>query len=407
MSSSKNWPRQGQIIDEPCKPTDGGSQDRLDTLRAEIDEIDTQLASLLARRFALSQEIGRTKSKLGRKLMDENREQIVLEKVSRGLPGDSSRDFILNVFRSLMKESLEHQEQTIASDDTRNRSERLFPNVCVIGCGLIGGALARQIRSSFPSTNLFAVDLAETLPELEESKIFQDCRSTLDRSLIEKASLILLACPPDLSLDLLKELAPLLSPSQVVVDLCSVKTQICDLAEQLDLNGAEFVGGHPFFGTEKAGFVNSAEVQIAGKTICLVPTLKSSELLMARLRLWFSSMDLKVFISDAESHDATVAVTSHLIQLIASSLGEVIHEELLETGKGDHLALSGGALAGLSRLMSSRPELWAQISGQNRNAISKATKKLVGRLNELIEDSTAFEATFAKAARVRNSLTGI
>lgn len=404
---SKNWPLPGQIIDETCKATESGSQDRLETLRGEIDEIDAQLASLLARRFEVSQEIGRTKKKLNRKLSDENREQIVLEKVSRSLAGASSRDFILKVFKSLMKESLEHQEQSLAADDNRNRSERLFPNVCVIGVGLIGGALSRQIKSAFPSTNLFAVDLPEFLPELEASKIFQTSSSSLDKSVIGKASLILLACPPDVTMDVLREIAPMLLPGQVVVDLCSVKQNICKLADELDLKGAEFVGGHPFFGTEKAGFGNSAEVQLSGRTICLVPTAKSSELLLARLRLWFSSMELKVFISDAESHDTTVALTSHLIQLLASSLGEVIHEELLETGMQDHLALSGGALAGLSRLMSSRADLWSQISGQNRAAISRAAGKLVGKLNDLIDDSSSFEETFARAAEVRNSLQAI
>lgn len=399
----KNWPRQGQIIDETCTVLESTTQDNLEVLRSEIDEIDLELAALLARRFELSQEIGRTKTKLGRKLVDESREQLVLDRVSRAIPNDNrdSRDFILRVFKSLMKESLEHQEQTIASEESRNRSERLFPNVCVIGAGLIGGALARQIKSTFPNTNLFAVELAEFLPELQESNIFQECSAELNKSIVEKASLILLACPPDVSLSVLKDLAPLLSPGQVVVDLCSVKTNICQLAEELDLNGAEFVGGHPFFGTEKSGFSNSAEVTVAGKTICLVPTARSSELLLARLRLWFSSMDLKVFVSDAESHDSTVAMTSHLIQLIASSLGELIHDELLENGKSDHLALSGGALAGLSRLMSSRPDMWAQISDQNRERISRSAEKLIARLNDLVKNPESFENTFAKAAEVR------
>lgn len=405
------WPLPGQIIDETSKTENIIPQQSLESLRDEIDEIDSELAVLLSRRFVLTQEIGQTKAKLGRKIKDEAREEKVLEKVSRSLSGESSRDFILNVFRSLIKESVDHQEACNASDDSRSRVERLFPNVCVIGAGLIGGALSRQVKACFPSSKLHAVDLPNTLAPLQESKIFESCSAKLERKQLEQASLILIACPPDVSLKVMTSLAPLLSPGQLVVDLCSVKKDICDLAEELDLNGAEFVGAHPFFGTEKSGFENSAELQLRGRTLCLVPTSKSSELSIARLKLWFANMDLRVFITNAESHDSTVAITSHLVQLIASALGSVIHDELLETGKEDHLALSGGALAGLARLMSSRPDMWTQICHQNRNEIDRMLQKLSKELKSLIsennEDCRIFAETFSKAAKVRSALEAL
>ncbi len=406
MSLSKNWPRQGQLIEDGCNSAANIDQNRIDALREGIDTLDEQIIALLAKRFDLSLEIGRTKAAMGRQVHDGTREQIVLENVSRALSQRSSKEFVLRIFKSIMKESADFQQLANACEENKTRSERLFPSICVVGTGLIGGAFARQVKSILPGTSISAIDQKETLSRLIESKIFDECAAEITEHSIANSSLIVLACPPDVSISMLKQLAPHLSPGQLVIDLCSTKTEICNLAENLELNGAEFIGAHPFFGTEKRGFENSDEVTVAGKTICLVPTSKSSEISIARLKSWFGKLDLRVFITSAAAHDRTVALTSHSIQLFASALGELIEQEMIEQGDRDLLCLSGGALMGLSRLMKSQPEMWAQIAGQNQRNLREVFGKILERVDLMLDDSTSVSDVFSGAARVSEALSG-
>lgn len=405
MSISKNWPRQGQILEDSCSSAANCEQNKLDDLRNGIDDLDDQIMALLEKRFELSLEIGKTKSAMGRQILDSNREQIVLDHVSRGLNQSESKEFILTIFKSIMKESADFQRRMSAFEENKTRSERLFPNICIIGTGLIGGAFARQVKTIFPATAISAIDQESSIENLSESKLFDHCSDSLNSDEIKSSSLIVIACPPDVSLKVLREIAPNLRPGQLVVDLCSTKSRICGLANELDLNGAEFVGAHPFFGTEKRGFENSAEVVVSGRTMCLVPTDKSSELSIARLKNWFNKLELKVFITSASDHDRTVALTSHSIQLFASALGELIEEEIIEEGNSDLLSLSGGALAGLSRLMKSQSEMWSQISAQNKDNIRDVFSKIASRVDSLLDESENVSRTFAKASKVSDALT--
>ncbi len=398
---AKSWPLPGQTNEE-LGIAEKNPQNSLEMMREEIDQIDLQMISLLSKRFELSQKIGRLKTEHGLSIKDSERERQILESIDQKLEEDRHRESIKSIFRSLLKESVEVQERGMVDEETRLRAGRLFPSVCVIGAGLIGGAISRRIRAVFPQNKLFAVDLPHNLQKLEESKLFDESASKLKKSVVSQSSLILLACPPDTSIKILRKLAPMLCPGQLVLDLCSVKGPVCSEIEKLDLKGAEFVGGHPFFGTEKSGFENSGELPLDGRTFCLVPASKSSEISVARLKLWLLSLNLRVFVSEASLHDSTVALTSHLIQLISSSIGSMIHDSLLATGKSEHLALSGGALKSLSRLMKSKPEIWMQISCQNRKNIKASLKTLSCKLNELAnaKDGVCFERTFAKAALV-------
>ncbi len=389
--------------ESPSKETVDSS--RLEALRGEIDAIDAELCALLERRFAVTEDIGKTKAKLGRNLVDQTRETIVLERVAARLKADSSRGFILNIFKSLMKESVEHQQQVLSENCELKPKPSPFPVVYAIGVGLVGGAMCRAIKSVFPRTLIHAMDPFEEQSAIRNSEIFESSESELNKEVIAQSSLIIISCPPVVSLRVLEEIAPLVGSGQIVIDMASVKQPICKLAEELNLNGAEFIGVHPFFGNEKKGFVNSSSVIVRGRNICLVPTSKSSSESVEKLTSWFSDMELSVFVTDACSHDQTVAMTSHILQLFSSALGAIIYDELISAGKEPQLVLSGGALASSARLMSSQSEMWRQITALNEVEISKTVAKLISLLGQLQSKEFAdFEQVFDKAGRVRESL---
>jgi prephenate dehydrogenase len=107
-------------------------------------------------------------------------------------------------------------------------------------------------------------------------------------------------------------------------------------------------------------------------------------------------------MSPAE-HDATVALTSHLPQLISTALAATLHRE----GNAKLTQIFGSGLLDMTRLALSSPELWGSILATNKAQISKALDAYVKVLNELkgalgeheIADTFEQATTFARAIR--------
>lgn len=387
-----HWPQAGQITlstnDKNITPEQRHSADsKIQYLRMEIDSLDNKLTQLLLARFELAKEISKEKDNAGLPLRDSLREQALLDRISALIAEHETKQFICEIFKEIMEQSVAFQASVKKTESQGVRMENSFPNVCIVGTGLIGGALARQLKTCHPATEINAIDRIENVKNLRQSHLFNQVSAELDASLINNASLIVIACSPEMSLAMLRRIAPHLSAGQIVMDVCSTKAQICSLAEHIDLNDAEFIGGHPFFGSEKQGFESSADLELNQKTFCLVPTSKSSDFSIARLRAWLSSLNFQVFSTSAKSHDKTVALTSHLIQLFASALGSVIFEELVSKGEADHLILSGGAFDGLSRLMSSPSKMWQEVVRQNSTEISRLSQTVFSKIMDIASSS--------------------
>ena len=417
-----NWPQAGQIIlstndhksnsvdptiadanavhqlvepDREVNESISESVHELDCLRDHIDLIDAQLKQLLIDRFEVARQIAKQKRKFSLPIKDPARENALLTKLFGSTQEEPAGKFISAVFRELLNQSVAFQSfemNKLDNSEVESNSPQsietskpacAFPKICIIGAGLIGGGFARKIKTSHVDAELFAIDFEESLTAINASKIFTQTSSDPQHNMIKEAALIVLACPPDANLEVLKNIAPLLRAGQIVIDLSSTKSSICSLAENLDLNGAEFIGAHPFFGNEKQGFEASESLEMKGKTFCLVPTSKSSSFSVARLRAWLAAMEFRVFTTEAGEHDKTVALTSHLIQLFASALGSTIFEELIENDQEDHLILSGGALSNLSRLMNSPEDLWEQVSGQNSAEINRVSKIVFSKISAM------------------------
>ena len=104
-----------------------------------------------------------------------------------------------------------------------------------------------------------------------------------------------------------------------------------------------------------------------------------------------------------DAHDRLVAFLSHLPQLTASALMQVVGDAVGPEG----LALSGRGLADTTRLASSPADIWTDIAATNADEIGQALDALIGVLEELRDDlATGDRLTdvFTAAARWRERL---
>ena len=81
--------------------------DTIDEKRLKIDEIDDRIMILLDNRYRLTTEIGSLKKQKNIKVLDSNREMIILEKISRL----SHSPQINRIYNTILKESKDLQRK--------------------------------------------------------------------------------------------------------------------------------------------------------------------------------------------------------------------------------------------------------------------------------------------------------
>jgi prephenate dehydrogenase len=362
-------------------------QASLESLRKQIDSLDEKLVSVLVERLNLARQIGRLKGDSGLAVKDKTRELAVLNKVA-GLACCKSENSaeIVSVYKAILEASCNLQEELIEQKQEMQKplsgisengvSIRL---VVFVGLGLIGGALARQIRQKQPQIVISAIDNENTIDQAMAQQVIDGGSSSMDIQLLQSADLIVLAAPPEQNIQLLEQLSVHLRAPQIVIDISSTKESICDLASKLDLNGAGFVGGHPLFGSEKKGFTASAELNCQDQTFALTPQPDTDIAMLSAVIEFLQTIGLKVVIAGDKEHDQVLAVHSHLIQLMAVALGNT----MLDLNTQARLDLSGTSFKQIARLMNSPFSLWSEIVSQNRKHILNALERMEANLGEL------------------------
>ena len=86
----------------------------IEEFRMRIDQVDEQLLRLLSVRAQLAIEIGRTKRESGIELYDPVREREVVSRVLEKNPGVLDAEALARLFRELVTESRNAEEQAAA-----------------------------------------------------------------------------------------------------------------------------------------------------------------------------------------------------------------------------------------------------------------------------------------------------
>ena len=85
-------------------------QQKLNELRAELDDINAELADLLERRFDVTDEIGALKRDNSAPVRDRARELAILEQVTRDLHDPDKAEDIAAVFEAVFAAARRRQE---------------------------------------------------------------------------------------------------------------------------------------------------------------------------------------------------------------------------------------------------------------------------------------------------------
>ena len=86
-------------------------QQKLNELRAELDDINAELADLLERRFEITDEIGELKRDNSAPVRDRTRELAILERVTAQLTDKDKAEDVGAVFEAVFAASRRRQEK--------------------------------------------------------------------------------------------------------------------------------------------------------------------------------------------------------------------------------------------------------------------------------------------------------
>ncbi len=273
-----------------------------------------------------------------------------------------------------------------------------FKHITIIGVGLIGGSLSLAIKKRFTRVTITGVDKPAVLRKAIRLGLIDRAEPVL-RHAVANADLVVLAIPVGEIMRLLPDVAKHCPAGTIVTDVGSVKEPIMRLAARYFRNG-NFVGGHPLAGSERGGVVAASGNLFEAATYVLCPSSNTPRALTNKLRRFVSSLGARPLISDARSHDVTVAILSHLPQLLAVGLANVAGT------KGRELKMSGGGLRDMTRLASSPFDVWEDILSYNRANIKKVLRIFQLELSaygRLVSDDSmkGMKRKFARAKRVR------
>jgi prephenate dehydrogenase len=276
----------------------------------------------------------------------------------------------------------------------------VFARIGIVGLGLIGGSIALAAREIWPSSLVIGVDckeVLETAMRLHAIDVAAD-----DLIVLAEADVVILAAPVRQNLGLLEQLDEYIAQPAVVTDTGSTKRAIVDAARLLPPRFT-FVGGHPLGGAARSGLEHARPDLFAGRPWLLTPTGDRSAEAVERLSAFVRAMRAEPRILSVAAHDRLLAYLSHLPQLTASALMQVIGEAVGEDG----LALAGRGLLDTTRLASSPSGIWKDIAATNADQLRAALDALIAVLQELRADVDAGDRladVFASANRWRETL---
>ena len=276
----------------------------------------------------------------------------------------------------------------------------IFDKIGIIGLGLIGGSIALAAREIWPAGLVIGVDDKDVLEDAMRLHAIDVAAD--DLIVLAEADLVILAAPVLQNIALLERLDEYVRQPAIVTDTSSTKRAIVDRARRLPPRFT-FVGGHPLGGAAKGGIQHARPDLFSGRPWLLTPTGDASGAAVEHLSAFARALGAEPRIVTVSGHDRLLAYLSHLPQLTASALMQVIGDAV----GADGLTLAGRGLLDTTRLASSPSGIWKDIAATNPDELGAALDALIAVLQDLrmdLDDGQRLTDVFATANRWRDTL---
>ncbi len=275
----------------------------------------------------------------------------------------------------------------------------------VFGLGLIGGSFALSLRDNGFADEILGVDTSEENARKALELGLVDRIVTFDEAVAE-GDLIVLATPVDVTPVLATKVLNKVRPEQVVMDMGSIKEELCEVIEQHPRRG-RFVATHPMWGTEFSGPEAALHGAFTGRTTVICDREKSdADALDLVERIYAKIGSPTIYMTGAEQ-DMHTAHVSHISHITSFALALTVLEKEREE---EHIFdLAGGGFESTVRLAKSSPETWLPIFMGNKYNVLDVLREHIHQLQilrKMIEkdDKEGLRAAMQKANTIKRIL---
>ncbi len=253
--------------------------------------------------------------------------------------------------------------------------------VTIIGTGLIGASFGLALKQAGFKGRILGVSSPPALRDALQCGAIDAAPPAEDA--VRAADVVYLSQEIHRIVETLDRIGHCVAPGALVTDAGSTKAQIVARAQQALASG-QFLGGHPLAGKEKRGAAAAEASLFAGRPYILTPADPAElETPAAREFLgWVRAIGAVPIILTPNDHDQIVAFTSHLPQLLSTTLASTLAATVGEQKSN----ISGPGLDDTVRLAGSSYEIWRDIIETNRPAIEAALDAFESRLKSLRAD---------------------
>ena len=265
-------------------------------------------------------------------------------------------------------------------------------NVGIVGLGLMGGAIAKALRTQCGVTQkrLFACDQDnDTLNAAQQAGLIckgfdvshADARGVGE--MLALCDIVFLCLNPSSILRFLEQWKDSFKNNCVVTDIAGTKASIAAAAEKFceyrKNDNIDFIPGHPMAGAEKSGFNNSGLCNFNGKNYILTPVSCNKPDNLEFLKSLIYKMGFsRITEVTPQEHDRKIAFTSQLCHVIAAALIDCESDtEITRFG--------GGSFEDLTRIAMLNAPMWTELFMENRGALLERINQFEKSLDDLKE----------------------
>jgi prephenate dehydrogenase len=278
--------------------------------------------------------------------------------------------------------------------------------LAVIGLGLIGGSMAKDLRRTRFATEIIGVDSHPLNARVALEIGIADRIETLEVA-VKEADIVLVAIPVDKIVQLLPTILNHISASTTVIDVGSTKREITAAVNGHSLRG-NFIPSHPMSGTENSG-PSAAIERLFENKICIIcdhDLCRPQHLALAEKM--YQSLGMPIAYMSSDEQDHTTAFISHLPHATSFALANAV---LAIEDRNIIFDLASGGFQSTVRLAKSSPQMWSPIFWQNRDYIYEALEVYIRHLEEFKRslkknDHEGLTALILNANKIRGVLEG-
>lgn len=279
--------------------------------------------------------------------------------------------------------------------------------LAVIGVGLIGGSMARDLKTRMDKVTVFGIDQSEDNLNLAMQLGVIDQARNWD--FLAEADVAILSVPVDAAADLASKVLDSIGDQTLVFDVGSTKNPICKAIEKHPRRG-QFLASHPIAGTEFSGPQAAVLGLFDGRTNIVSEVEKTDFRHQEKAMEIFRTLGMRIRYMDPEEHDRHIAYVSHLSHIISFMLGKTVMEK--EKHERNIFDMAGSGFESTVRLAKSSPAMWTPIFKQNKARVLETLDEYLANLTQFktLLENDDYETLFAQMQQVnkiKDILNGI